>query len=158
DRRVSMSEPGREAATITRRAEVTMKRILAIAILASCAQTADELTPFPCATDLSCPAGLACVGGVCAAAELDSLCTTGDDPTNCAAAAPGAVCAVRSSDRGKLGATCATPADCQSGMCSMRPDGDDFRCTQSCVAGQPGSCSPGFSCAETGACFGDTAP
>jgi hypothetical protein len=122
--------------------------------LVACAKSADELSPFPCALDGSCPGGLACVQGTCAAPELDALCTTGDDPTDCSAAAAGAICAVRGS--GALGAACTKNADCLSGMCAS--DGTTLRCSQACNVSSP-NCPTGFACLSagaTGACFGSS--
>jgi hypothetical protein len=112
-----------------------MTRIVILAILASCAESADELTPFPCASDQTCPAGLACVGDVCATAELDALCTRGDDPTNCAAADPNAVCAIHPSSHltAALGA-CEVPCapGCPFGR-SCSSQGPDGMCLVDCT-------------------------
>ena len=101
-----------------------IRALSSLLVLAACAKDAHELSPFPCANDLTCPAGLACVNGQCASATLDSICTVGDDPTDCSTAAPGAICSAAqravgsgaaspSLDTGACGTPCSSgcPAD-----------------------------------------------
>lgn len=66
--------------------------VVAAAALAACFKSASDLQPFPCATDLGCPGGLACVDGQCATARLDATCTTGGDASDCNAAGANVVC------------------------------------------------------------------
>jgi hypothetical protein len=108
-------------------------------VMAACAKSADELSPFPCADDLTCPAGLACVAGQCAHARIDSICTVGSDPTDCSAAAPGAVCS-------------AAPMGLGSG--SSTPSLDTGACELPCGAG----CPPDRACSDqngAGVCLVD---
>jgi hypothetical protein len=124
-----------------------MKRIVVIAFLVSCAESADELSPFPCANDKTCPAGLACVGDVCMDAQLDALCTTGDDPTNCAAAGPNAVCAVRPADRNAAIALGACEVPCAPGCPSGRAcssQGQGGMCLVDCT--DDSACPPNTVC------------
>jgi hypothetical protein len=49
-----------------------------VVALYSCADPLDELAPFPCATDGTCPGGYTCIGGSCIEGlPLDSACGTG---------------------------------------------------------------------------------
>lgn len=58
-------------------------------LLTACTPNLEELLPFPCAHDGSCPAGLACIDRECAQPALGSACQAG---TRCESASTGAVC------------------------------------------------------------------
>ena len=79
--------------------------VLAVAALvgASCARTLEEIAPFPCANDRTCPDGFTCVGGTTCrpGRALDAACATGD---RCA---EGDCVAQRCVPRCVAGATCA---------------------------------------------------
>jgi hypothetical protein len=80
-----------------------------------------------CDGDEDCP-GRACFDGRCIAAPFS--------PTG-------------------IGSTCATGADCDSGVCADGPGGK--RCTELCTAGAEGACPGGFEClaapGASGACW-----
>lgn len=127
--------------------------VLLLCVLGACAKDARQLSPFPCADDLTCPAGLACVNGQCAAATIDSICTVGDDPTDCSVAAPGAICSasLAISGAGSSSTTLDTGAcelPCSSGCAPDRacsdPDGDGV-CLVDCN-GSSLACPPNTFC------------
>lgn len=75
-----------------------MKRLAVVVLLLStgCVPSLEELLPFSCAQDFTCPAGLACVADeglqyLCAAPELGKSC---QPDTDCGRAREGAVCHV----------------------------------------------------------------
>ena len=104
-----------------------MKLVVLLLVVVGCAKTAHDLSPFPCATDLTCPSGLACVGGQCQAAQIDAICTVGDDPTDCGPAAPGARCSNQSTDVLDIGA-CELPCSggCAAGRVCSATDNNGF--------------------------------
>lgn len=102
---------------------------------AGCAKTLDELEPYPCASDGSCPDGRTCNAAMlCTKAHVDSLCKAGQ--TDCSTAAPGATCTL--------------------GVCGQLCDGNritcpnDRVCTVARGAGGSGACLKG--CAEDADC------
>lgn len=107
--------------------------LVAIAAAWSCAKSARDLSPFPCALDLTCPEGLACVNGQCADATIDSICTTGDDPTDCSVAGSNARCSA-SSGVGECAQPCAAEADCPAGRACT--GGPGATCLVECTNGQ----------------------
>lgn len=122
-----------------------MKVLVLALVLAGCAKDAHDLSPFPCADDLTCPAGLACAGNRCVAAALDAICTTGEDPTDCAMAGPGAVCSRKGSDGLDIGA-CELPCGggCPTGR-RCNSSGVDGVCLLDCEA-SASACPPNMVC------------
>lgn len=110
-----------------------MKWTVALACVVAvhaCAKTARDLAPFPCANNLTCPEGLACVGGKCTQGQIDAICTTGDDPSDCG---PGARCSA-TTGIGVCGEPC-TSDTCQQGrICSDSVNGS---CLINCNDGAP---------------------
>lgn len=113
-----------------------MRHALLAIMLVACAKDAHQLSPFPCADDLTCPAGLACVDGQCATAAIDAICTVGSDPTDCSAAGQGAICSAKGSTGLDTGA-CEQP--CSNGQCptgrACSNSGADSVCLVDCNAG-----------------------
>ena len=54
------------------RAAAPLALVLAAASISGCAETYEQLAPFPCPRDHLCPEGLVCVSGVC---DADHACT-----------------------------------------------------------------------------------
>lgn len=107
----------------------------------ACAKKLSDLQPYPCATDSSCPDGLACgPESTCVTATIDAVCRAGE--TDCTAATPGGRCA--------LGA-CGQPCDgnrqeCPAGrVCSVSPGaGGAGGCLRGCSS--DGDCPPSLRC------------
>lgn len=112
---------------------------LEFALLVACSKPLDELAPYPCAKDGSCPRGLACIPGVgCAEARLGSLCS--DGVTDCSTISQAAVCAA-----GMCTTPCKTSAECGAGqVCSSPPDVPEGYCVPDCSTG--GLCEDGKTC------------
>ena len=106
--------------------------------LPGCLRTLDELTPFPCAKDQSCPDGLVCMPGIgCTEVQLDAPCSPA---TDCSAAGEGVVC-----ELGLCEQRCAADRSCPEGrVCSLRLAGGV--CLADCGAGQ--DCPAGLACQE----------
>ncbi|HUS28501.1 MAG TPA: hypothetical protein VMZ53_08330 [Kofleriaceae bacterium] len=121
-----------------------MRALAVLIVVAGCAKTASELSPFPCADDLTCPAGLGCVAGQCQTAVLDAICTAGSDPTDCSVAAAGAVCSKQSTvlDIGACEVPCG--AGCAAGRACSFSDNHGF-CLVDCN-GSSTVCPPNTIC------------
>ncbi len=105
--------------------------------LAGCASPVEDLTPFPCADDGNCPAGLACIPGVgCTKARLDAACQAS---TRCEDAAGGASCTT-----GICSLSCQDGAGCPEGrVCSAREGAG--ACLLDCATAP---CPAGLSCID----------
>jgi len=103
---------------------------------AGCLASLDELTPFPCAADGTCPAGLVCRAEVgCTPATVDTPC---DATTDCRPAGAGASCR-----HGLCVLPCGTDARCPADrICSQVASGGV--CLARCD--EEGGCPAGLSC------------
>ncbi len=129
-----------------RRVRAAVVIFCALTLLLACIPSIEDLTPFPCANDGTCPRGLSCTPTVgCVRAAIDSPCVAGQ--TDCAGAANGAVCelglcTVACDERRPCaaGRTCSVPASAGEGVCALA-------CTPE------SACPPGLSCRPLG--YGD---
>lgn len=114
-----------------------------VALGAACLPSLEDLTPFPCAQDTSCPRGLSCTPGVgCVTASLDSPCVVG--ATNCAGAGEAASCAL-----GLCTIGCDERRTCPAGhVCSAPAAAGAGVCVPDCAANQ--ACPPGLTCRPLG--------
>jgi len=102
--------------------------ILSGLLALSCAKPLSQLDPYPCAADLSCPEGLACVAGVCDTPVLDAICTA---ETRCAEAGAGAAC----SSYGICATSCTNGSGCGPDRVCSTPTGAGT-CLASCTNGE----------------------
>lgn len=144
-----------------RRAVASAVAIVAI-YTAACAKDLSALEPFPCATDGTCPAGLACVAGTgCVTPKIDTPCVKSTD------------CSKASRDAACLRGACVTICErtpCPAGRVCVRATlkrTDVFGTSSSEVAGcmracDAEACPAGLTCVELGTgekvCTDGTAP
>src|SRR5262249_20117243 len=112
-------------------------------VLAACIPQLEDMTPFPCANDGTCPSGLSCTQGVgCVRAALDSPCVSG--VTNCSTAGEGATCTL-----GICTVACDEKRPCGSGhVCSAPLAAGTGVCVADCTADS--ACPQGLSCRPLG--------
>lgn len=102
----------------------------------ACAPRLEDMTPFPCANDGTCPLGLSCTPGVgCVRASLDSPCGPSTDCSGAGATCTLGLCTIGCDEKRPCapGHVCSAPASAGTGVCT--PD---------CTAAAP--CPPGLSC------------
>lgn len=123
-----------------------------LTLAVACLPSLDDLTPFPCADDGTCPRGLSCTPTVgCVKATLASPCVAG--VTNCAGAGEGASCAL-----GLCTIGCDERRTCPAQhVCSAAAAAGAGVCVPDCAADQ--ACPPGLTCrplgfAEAKGCLG----
>jgi hypothetical protein len=140
-----------------------MKRAIAAAVIvAACFKSASELSPFPCAMDLTCPSGLGCVSGNCVAAAMDATCTSGNDPTSCGAAI-GAQCSASvglGSATGNTMTGSGSPIQPLTGACEV-PCNPSCPAGRNCSSNQPDGvcfvdCTDGTACPSNAQCLLNT--
>jgi hypothetical protein len=114
-----------------------------LTLAAACLPSLEDMTPFPCADDGSCPRGLSCTPTVgCVRATLDSPCVVG--ATNCAGAGEGASCAL-----GLCTIGCDERRTCPTAhVCSAPSAAGAGVCVPDCAANQ--ACPPGLTCRPLG--------
>lgn len=106
--------------------------VLSICAWLGCAKSLEELSPYPCGGDGSCPAPLACNAGMCGAPRPGSPCDKGD--VDCAIAGPSYECF----EGHWCAQTCDADEDCdrEVDVCLLR--GGQGWCYARCIDG--GSC------------------
>ena len=110
----------------------------ALALAAGCAKDAASLSPFPCAKDNTCPAGLACLPGAgCVKPAADAICAADGD---CTGGAASLSCSV-----GRCLEACSAGAGCASGRTCTSAAAAGV-CVADCGAGQ--ACPVGLICQD----------
>jgi hypothetical protein len=91
--------------------------VVLLAFLASCSRDYSALSPFPCASDHTCPGGLACdVDAGCIPAHADSLCVSGGSHATTGAGDEATDCTANLANGTCFGGTC--ESDCSEAPCT----------------------------------------
>lgn len=111
----------------------------ALAAAGDCAKDLDQLAPFPCAADGSCPGGFACLSGSCEVANVDALgCSSRGVTCSNGIACFDDACEI----------ACTSDGECGAGRLCTPPGGSGKAAGRGCVV----DCTTGESCPDGFAC------